>query len=402
MRPTFYPRLVNGRFGDPALYVRTLHGGGALLFDLGDLSALSARDLLRVGHVFVSHMHMDHFVGFDALLRVSVGRDKRIAMVGPEGFIAAVGHKLQAYSWDLVDRYDTDLVFDVTELLPAGCRCARFRFKTGFACEGRSRRSGDGAVAEEPGFAVRAEILEHHGASLGFALEEPAHVNVWRNRLCERGLPPGPWLQALKRAVAEGAPDDRTMALPEGGSAPLGALRDLVSVTPGQKLAYVTDVGDTPGNRARIAALAHGADLLFIEASFAAEDRERAAERAHLTTEAAGEIARAAEAKRVEAFHFSPRYESGEERLLGEVRAAFEAGFPPPFARPGVWRECRPASSAPSTTIPSGNGSTCSSWAAAAIAIRGCRSTSSTGSARRARRASSSTPGSATAIPSRG
>src|SRR5262249_50985936 len=75
---------------------------------------------------------------------------------------------------------------------------------------------------------------------------------------------------------------------------PLGELRDLVTVTPGQKVAYVTDAADTAENRAAIVALARGADLLFIEAAFAKEDAAQAAARAHLTTTAAGEIARAA------------------------------------------------------------------------------------------------------------
>lgn len=96
---------MNGRFGDPALFVGALHRPEALLFDLGDLAPLSTRDLLRVTHVFVSHMHMDHFIGFDRLLRVHVGREKRITIVGPTGIALAVGHKLHAYSWDLVERY---------------------------------------------------------------------------------------------------------------------------------------------------------------------------------------------------------------------------------------------------------------------------------------------------------
>src|SRR3712207_4767493 len=101
MRPLLHPSLINGRFGDPAVYVERLYDRGALLLDMGDLSALSARDLLRVTHVLVSHTHMDHFIGFDALLRVSVGRDKRIRMAGPEGFIDRVCHKLHAYEWYL-------------------------------------------------------------------------------------------------------------------------------------------------------------------------------------------------------------------------------------------------------------------------------------------------------------
>ena len=110
MSATYRPRLVNGRFGDPALYVEIAHERDAILFDMGDLAALSARDLLRVRTVGVSHMHIDHLIGFDLLLRIHVGRDATISMIGPAGFADRIGHKLQGYSWDLVHRYDTDLV----------------------------------------------------------------------------------------------------------------------------------------------------------------------------------------------------------------------------------------------------------------------------------------------------
>src|SRR5262249_31695137 len=167
---------------------------------------------------------------------------------------------------------------------------------------------------------------------LGFAREEAAHVNVWKARLEERQLPVGPWLSALKRAVVEDKPDGFPIAVAPAGTdggareMPLGALRDLVSVTPGQKVAYVTDVADTDGTRAKIGALAGGADLLFIGAAFAKEDAAQAAARAHLTTAAAGEIARAAGAKRVEPFHFSARYAGEDERMMAEVQAAFADG----------------------------------------------------------------------------
>ena len=104
---------------------------------------------------------------------------------------------------------------------------------------------------------------------------------------------------------------------------PLRHLREAITITPGQKIAYVTDVADTPANRAAIVALAQGADLLFIEAAFAASDAPLASARAHLTTTAAGEIARAAGVRRVEPFHFSPRYAGEDARMLNEVMAAF-------------------------------------------------------------------------------
>jgi len=326
VRPTLHPRLVNGRFGDPAVFVEALHRPDALLFDLGDLSPLGARDLLRVTHVLVSHMHMDHFIGFDRLLRVHVGREKRIAVVGPEGISAAVGHKLQAYSWDLVDRYATDLVFEVIEVrAPDTLAATRFRLKAGFTREpGDLPARGDGGTIDWPDLRLSVAVLDHHGPSLGYAIEEPVHVNIWRNRLDARGLATGSWLQGLKQAIRRGETDDTQIALPDGGSAPLRALRDLASVGRGQKIAYVTDVADTSRNREKIVALAAEADLFFVEASFSAADRSHAAHRAHLTTIAAGEMARAAHVRRIEPFHFSPRYEGEEDRMIAEVMAAFQ------------------------------------------------------------------------------
>ena len=78
MRPLLHPMLINGRTGDPALYIETLFEQRAILFDLGDISSLSPRKIRRLDHVFVSHAHIDHFFGFDRLLRVLVGRDKQI------------------------------------------------------------------------------------------------------------------------------------------------------------------------------------------------------------------------------------------------------------------------------------------------------------------------------------
>ncbi|HEY1541965.1 MAG TPA: MBL fold metallo-hydrolase [Xanthobacteraceae bacterium] len=328
MRPLLHPTLVNGRFGDPALYIETLFEKHAILFDLGDISALSPRNVLRVEHVFVSHAHVDHFIGFDRLLRLSVGREKEINLYGPVGFIDQVGHKLHAYQWNLGPTYACDLIFVVTEIdASLATRCARFQLKRAFAAEDM----GDGhlidaTVRDESTFRISTVVLDHRIPCLAFAIEEAQHANVWRNRLVERGLAVGSWLRDLKRAVVAGRPDDFPITLGTATTAPLGTLRDLVTVTPGQKIAYATDVANTPDNRAAIAALARGADLLFIEAAFAKADAALAAERAHLTTAAAGEIARAAGVRRLEPFHFSARYDGEEERMVAEVMAAFGSG----------------------------------------------------------------------------
>ena len=324
MRPLLHPTLVNGRTGDPVLYIETLFERRAILFDLGDLSNLPARKLQRLEHVFVSHTHIDHFIGFDHLLRGLVGREKTLKLYGPSGFIEHVSHKLQGYRWNLVDRYVSDLALEVTEVGTAlDTHKARFRLKSAFAVEDMSfGRATDGILCHEPAFRVVTAVLEHRTPCLAFAIQEAAHVNVWKNRLEELGLPIGPWLRELKQAVIEKKSDDELI---EAGTRPmpLGILRKAITVTPGQKVAYVTDAADTSANRAAIIALALNADLLFIEAAFARADAQLAAERAHLTTDAAGRLARAAGVRRVEPFHFSPRYSGQEARMLNEVMAAF-------------------------------------------------------------------------------
>jgi ribonuclease Z len=330
MRPLLHPSLVNGRFGDPALYIETLYEKQAILFDLGDIAALSPRKIQRLEHVFVSHAHIDHFVGFDRLLRVLVGREKKINIYGPSGIIGHVRHKLRGYCWNLVDRYLCDLVFIVNEVDSSlEIRTTRFRLKAAFADEEvANSRVIDGLLYGEPMFRVSTAILEHRIPCLGFAIEETAHVNVWKNRLAELALPVGPWLRELKRAVIGNKPDDYPIRIgapltPDMREMPLAALRSVLTVTPGQRIVYVTDAADTASNRRVIITLAQNADLLFIEAAFAEADAALAAERAHLTTAAAGEIAREARVRRIEPFHFSPRYAGEEERMLKEVMAAF-------------------------------------------------------------------------------
>ena len=331
MRPLLHPSLVNGRSGDPALYIETLFERRAILFDLGDITPLSPRKVQRLSHVFVSHAHIDHFIGFDRLLRLLVGREKEINLYGPTGFIDDVHHKLSAYRWNLVDRFLCDLAFVVTEIDSSlATRIARFRLKNAFAAEPvDGGRISNGVVHREPSFEVSIAILTHRTPCLGFAVKEAIHLNVWKNRLEELGLPVGPWLRELKRAVVEQRPDDHPIRIVSrsttlsGRELPLAALRTVLTVAPGQKIAYVTDAADTAANRDAIIKLVQNADLLFIEAAFAEADAALAIERAHLTTAAAGRIAREANVRRVEPFHFSPRYTGEEERMLNEVMAAF-------------------------------------------------------------------------------
>jgi len=336
MRPIITPELVNGPFGDPALYLDFRFERRALLFDLGDLAALPPRKLLRLTDVFVTHAHMDHFAGFDRLLRVCLGRHAGIRLYGPPGFIERVAHKLGAYTWNLVDNYPGDFALQVHEVASdASVAAACFRCRARFAQEPMpGRRAEGGVLREEAAFRVRAALLDHDTPCLAFCFEENTHVNVWKNKLAAMGLPVGAWLKDLKRAVADGLPDDTPVRAAwrdrDGAherTLPLGELKaKALQFVPGEKIAYVTDVVHHAGNERRIAELAAGADQLFIEAVFLNEDADHAARKFHLTAAQAGRIARAAGAKQTIPFHFSPRYEGREDELRRELEAARAGG----------------------------------------------------------------------------
>lgn len=286
--------------------------------------------LLRVTHAFVSHAHMDHFAGFDRLLRVCLGRETSLHLFGPPGFIENVAGKFAGYRWNLAPGYAADFVVTATAVEEDGtARTAEFHSRRSFAREAeRTHALTDGILLAEDALTVRTAILDHGIPSLAFRIEEPAHVNVFRDRLEAMGLAVGPWLRDLKRAVLRAAPDGTPVEAPGRDGAPvtvpLGRLRaEALALTAGQAIAYVVDAGFTDGNAVRIVTLARGADLLFIEAPFRAADAAIAAARNHLTTAQAGRLAAAAGVRRVVPFHFSPRYPGQEEEMRREVEEAF-------------------------------------------------------------------------------
>ena len=333
MTPHFLPTLVNRPFGDPGLYLDFLFARRAIQFDLGDLAPLAARKLLRISDVCISHTHIDHFIGFDAMLRIMLGRDKEVNLFGPPGILRQVENRLASYSWNLIQSYPTVFTLSVTELHPDGTGVrAQFSSRRAFARELEEPvLTPGGVILDEENLRIRAAFLEHSIPCLAFAFEEKQHVNFMKNRLADLGAPIGPWLSELKRAVLRGEPD-ATIIVARGANEAerdmrftLGELKEKVlQIVPGEKVAYVTDTAYTPENRERIVELVRGADYLFIEAVFLHVDHERARDRAHLTARQAGELAREAGVARVIPFHFSPRHLDAEEELRRELSEAFQ------------------------------------------------------------------------------
>ncbi|MBF9234640.1 ribonuclease Z [Microvirga alba] len=319
------PRLINGPFDDPGLYIDFRYGHRAFLFDLGDLAPLSSRELMRVSHVFVSHTHIDHFAGFDRLLRICLHRPGPLHLVGPPGFIDRVEHKLQGFTWNLVNETSVDFQLHVSEFHePLIARAAHFAARQAFRRqEVPCPDLPVGVVLAENDFHVEAVALDHGIPSLAFGLRETTRVNVRRDALKGLRLPTGPWLNDAKAMVRAGI-EAGELDIPELGKVPLSAIKDrLFFVGPGQSLAYVTDTAISPENERKILSLARDVDHLFIEAVFPERDRALALEAHHLTASEAGRLAHAAHVRRMTVFHHSTRYLAEGDALRAEAIRAF-------------------------------------------------------------------------------
>jgi ribonuclease Z len=321
MKPVFYAAPVNGPFDDPSLYVRILRESRALLFDAGDIHRLEMGSILKISDIFITHTHMDHFIGFDQILRAVLRREEPLRVFGPANIIDCVEGKLRGYSWNLIKDYPIRI--DVFEIREDSVESAGFYAENSFCRIDNPSKRFDEIILEDPLFRVRALHITHDISSLAYSLEEDCHININKDLLMSMGLPIGPWLSELKLAVRQTAPPD-TIINVENSPFRLIDLMPLIMISRGEKISYVMDTSPEEENLAKIIPFVAGSDVLFCEGYFLSADSDRAMERNHLTAELAGRIAREAKVGRLELMHFSPKYRHCTDELYHEAEKAFK------------------------------------------------------------------------------
>jgi ribonuclease Z len=267
--------VPTARRGLPALLLR--RGAERILFDCGEgtqRQLVSSVGLSELSEIFLTHFHADHWLGLPGLLKTFDlrGRERPLRICGPRG---------------------------LRELLTAVLRTAgRVRFEL----EVVELKAGD--VIERAGYKVAPFPVAHRGLAFGYALFEDERPGVFDPDVAVKlGLTPGPEFGRVQ------AGETVKGVSPEQVLGPARAGRKVVIS------------GDTmPCDSLRIAA--HGADLLIHEATFAEEERERAAETGHSTAAGAGAVARDAEVGLLALTHFSTRYSIA--LLRDEARAVFQ------------------------------------------------------------------------------
>ena len=264
-----------------ALLVR--RGSERLLFDCGEgtqrqlqRSAIGLPDLQEI---FLTHFHADHFLGLPGMLKTFAlrGRDETpLTVYGPRG-LRELFKQLHPFLGRLP--YPLTLV----EL-------------------------GVGERLERGDYTIEGFAVEHGAAALGYRVtevERPGRFDVAAADAL--GVPDGPargQLQAGEEVTLESGHTVRPADV-------LGEPR------PGRKLVLTGDTAPSP----LVVDAAHRADLLVHEASFMADEQERARDTMHSTAAEAAEVARLARVRLLALTHVSPRYFGPE--LADEARDIF-------------------------------------------------------------------------------
>ncbi|MGY1671493.1 ribonuclease Z [Geodermatophilus sp. SYSU D00710] len=256
--------------------------GRGFLFDPGEGTQ---RQMLLAGvpssavhRVLVSHFHGDHCLGLPGVVQ-------RMSL---DGVPHPVAVHYPASGQVFFDRLRHASAFaDLADIRAEPVHC-------------------EGTVAEDPAGVLEARRLEHPVETFGYRLVEPDGVRMLPDRLAAAGVT-GPDVGRLQREGVLHA-GGRTVRIGE------------VSVPRrGQRFAFVMDTRLC----ANVAALADGADLLVIEATFLHEDAELARRYGHLTARQAARVAAEAGVRRLVLTHFSQRY-ADPRRFEDEARAEYD------------------------------------------------------------------------------
>ncbi len=313
------PRLGGGKSGDPSLYIDIVDRKRAILFDCG-LNNFRPAALHKVTDVFISHTHIDHFIGFDALLRLNLTEEKAIHVYGPPGICQNVVGKLQGYTWNICQNLRLTII--VHEILPETIVVTVLQSWRGFAIQEEAEQPHTDLLLNTGEFLVKYLKLDHKTPSFGYSFIETESCNVRKEALEESGLQPGPWTGRLK-AEAFPTPIQGALIEIEGERYSLEELAQKLLVRkPGIKITYLTDFLLHEADRERVLEFARFSDLLFCEAAFLERDRDKAHRTHHLTAKEAGILARTAQVKQLILFHFSRRYQD-YALMIDEARQEF-------------------------------------------------------------------------------
>jgi len=266
--------VPTARRGLPALLLRA--GGDRILFDCGEgtqQQLLRSIGLPELDVVFLTHYHLDHWLGILGILKTFDlrGRERPLTVYGPPGLRAlldamrpAWGRVSYPLSLEELDPHE-EVAFD--------------------------------------GYTIAPFPVEHRVRAYGYAFAEDDRPGRFDAETAARlGVTPGPDFGRLQAGeTVNGVTPDQVLGEPRRG----------------RRIVYSGDTAPCQATEV----FAHEADLLVHESTFLDDELARARETGHSTARQAAEVASAAGVKLLALTHLSTRYFPRDIR--DEARAVF-------------------------------------------------------------------------------
>jgi ribonuclease Z len=257
-----------------------------LLIDCGEATQIQLKKFgfkaSKLSHIYISHLHGDHYLGLIGLL-LSLNLHKRkepINLYAPP---------------ELMDILVVNFKFSDS----------KFNFPINFFATNNQSFT---CITDEKKFLVYSFPLKHRIHCTGFLIKEKSKP---RKLIAEKvkNLPPN-YLKMLKQGLD---------IIDKNGNVIIKNEDVTYPVNQPKAYAYCSDTIFYP----EICQYIKGVDLLYHEATFLEEHKDRANETYHCTAKQAATIAKQAGVKKLVIGHFSPRYKD-TNRFIQEASSIFE------------------------------------------------------------------------------
>lgn len=261
-------------------------GHEILLLDCAEGTQIQLRrnkvSMLKINHIFISHLHGDHFFGLIGLLTSLhlLGRRLPVHVYGPAALQSIIDIQLEVSQTTLLYSLEYHMIDPETETV----------------------------IFENNFITITTIPLVHRIPTCGFLIREKDQPRRIRKDIDLKKLIP---LEAFKELQAGADVISR--------SGEVIANKDVtLSGRPSRSYAYCTDTGYFEALADRV----RGVDMLFHEATFMEQEISLARDKQHSTARDAARIAKAAGVKKLIIGHFSARYKDLSP-LLEEAREIF-------------------------------------------------------------------------------
>lgn len=249
----------------------------------------------KIEHVFISHLHGDHYFGLPGLLTTMnlTGRKDKLFVYSPPGL-----ERLMHYVMELaMSSFNFEIIWVELD-------------------GNKSIELMDDAVKKAIAFP-----LSHRVPTFGFLIKEKSGKRVFNAAKIIGDLPPYEVIRKLK--------DGQDVTLEDGTL--MKSLDYTTDPLPAKSYAYCSDTVFLPG----VCTYIQNTDLLYHEATYTEMHKSKAIENHHSTALDAATIAEKAKVKRLAIGHFSSRYKDLSV-LLAEAKAKFENVL---LAEEGKWMQ---------------------------------------------------------------